>query len=79
MKLWQLHYTIPAPHASIVHWCPTEKAARDERKRLCESKEPGWVLRPRDFTIQPVEVPTTDGREALCFWLNERDVETRRK
>jgi hypothetical protein len=77
VKLWQLQYPNPSKievtHRSVVFWAPTERAARDERKRLIGL----WAMKSRDFTIQPAEIPTTEGREALCKWLNERDVESR--
>jgi hypothetical protein len=72
MKLWQLHYLAPEDQTPQVHWAPTEHAAREERKRLRDE----FKVRPSECTIQHVEVPTTEGREALCAWLNERNVES---
>ncbi len=67
MILHSVVFRHPVLHGHIEVWHPTKELADGHVRRLGRQKV-GYI------TNNPVEVPTSEGREALCDWLNKRHV-----
>lgn len=67
MILHLVNYTDPVVGHTVDLWKPTKAEAEQEARAI--NKQPGSK---GDARTSEVDVPTTEGREALAAWLNAR-------